>query len=76
MARKIIIAEILNLIKGIGGNPNRFMGTKSNINFLGKGPKESPVPRSDRHEIIRPASKRDGHLRGGNGWRLRGCKQT
>ena len=45
MARKIIIGEILNLIKGLGGNPNKFMGTKTNINFLGKGPKEVPVPR-------------------------------
>ena len=41
MARKIIIGEILNLIKGLGGNPNKFMGTKSNINFLGKGPQEN-----------------------------------
>ena len=41
MARRIIIENILNLIKGLGGNPNKFMGTKSNINFLGKGPKES-----------------------------------
>jgi len=41
MARRIIIGEILNLIKGLGGNPNKFMGTKSNINFLGKGPKQS-----------------------------------
>ena len=41
MARKIIIGEILNLIKGLGGNPNKFMGTKTNINFLGKGPKEN-----------------------------------
>ena len=40
MARKIIIGEILNLIKGLGGNPNKFMGTRSNINFLGKGPQE------------------------------------
>ena len=39
MARRIIIGEILNLIKGLGGNPSKFMGTKSNINFLGKGPK-------------------------------------
>ena len=39
MARRIIIGEILNLIKGLGGNPNKFMGTKTNINFLGKGPK-------------------------------------
>ena len=41
MARKIIIGEILNLIKGLGGNPQKFMGTKTNINFLGKGPKEA-----------------------------------
>ena len=41
MARRIIIGEIVNLIKGLGGNPNKFMGTKSNISFLGKGPKES-----------------------------------
>ena len=41
MARKIIIGEILNLIKGLGGNPNKFMGTKTNISFLGKGPSEN-----------------------------------
>ena len=41
MARKIIIENILNLIKGIGGNPNKFMGTKTNVSFLGKGPQES-----------------------------------
>ena len=41
MARRIIIGEILNLIKGLGGNPNKFMGTKTNVSFLGKGPKES-----------------------------------
>jgi hypothetical protein len=41
MARRLIIEEILNLVKNIGGNPSRFMGTKTNINFLGKGPKEA-----------------------------------
>jgi len=41
MARRIIIEEILNLIKGLGGNPQKFMGTKTNINFLGKGPKQA-----------------------------------
>ena len=41
MARRIIIGEILNLIKGLGGNPNKFMGTKTNINFLGKCPQEN-----------------------------------
>ena len=41
MARRLIINNIVNLIKGLGGNPNKFMGTKTNINFLGKGPKGS-----------------------------------
>jgi len=41
MARRLIVNNILNLIKGIGGNPSKFMGTKSNITFLGKGPKGS-----------------------------------
>ena len=41
MARKIIIGEILNLIKSLGGNPKNYMGTKTNVNFLGKGPKEA-----------------------------------
>ena len=41
MARRFIVENIVNLIKGIGGNPNKFMGTKSNISFLGKGPKQS-----------------------------------
>ena len=41
MARRLIIGEILNLIKDIGGNPSKFMGTKTNINFLGKGPKQA-----------------------------------
>ena len=41
MARRFIVENIVNLIKAIGGNPNKFMGTKSNITFLGKGPKGS-----------------------------------
>ena len=41
MARRFIVENIVNLIKAIGGNPNKFMGTKSNISFLGKGPKQA-----------------------------------
>jgi hypothetical protein len=41
MARRFIVNNIVNLIKDLGGNPNKFMGTKSNITFLGKGPKGS-----------------------------------
>ena len=40
MARRFIVNNIVNLIKDLGGNPNKFMGTKSNISFLGKGPKQ------------------------------------
>ena len=36
MARRIIIDNILRLIQNIGGNPKNFMGTRTNINFLGK----------------------------------------
>ena len=35
--RKVLIESILGLAQKIGANPNKFMGTKSNINFLGTG---------------------------------------
>tara|TARA_R100000655_G_scaffold54258_1_gene92221 strand:+ start:108 stop:1400 length:1293 start_codon:yes stop_codon:yes gene_type:complete len=35
--RKILIESILGLAQKIGANPNKFMGTKQNINFLGTG---------------------------------------
>ena len=41
MARRFIVNNIVNLIKDLGGNPNKFIGTKSNISFLGKGPKQA-----------------------------------
>lgn len=37
--RKVLIESILGLAQKIGANPNKFMGTKSNINFLGTGDK-------------------------------------
>jgi hypothetical protein len=33
----------MNLAKAIGANPNKFMGTKTNITFLGKGPTKNPL---------------------------------
>jgi len=33
----------MNLAKAIGANPNKFMGTKTNITFLGKGPQRNPL---------------------------------
>ena len=35
--RKVLIDSILGLAQKIGANPSKFMGTKSNINFLGTG---------------------------------------
>jgi hypothetical protein len=35
--RKFLIESILGLAQKIGANPNKFMGTKTNINFLGTG---------------------------------------
>jgi len=35
--RKFLIESILGLAQKLGANPNKFMGTKQNINFLGTG---------------------------------------
>ena len=35
--RKFLIESILGLAQKLGANPNKFMGTKTNINFLGTG---------------------------------------
>ena len=35
--RKFLIEGILGLAQKLGANPNKFMGTKQNINFLGTG---------------------------------------
>ena len=37
--RKFLIENILGLAQKLGANPNKFIGTKSNINFLGTGDK-------------------------------------
>ena len=38
MAKKLILENLMKLAQGIGANPSKFMGTKTNISFLGKGP--------------------------------------
>jgi hypothetical protein len=35
--RKFLIESIMGLAQKLGANPNKFMGTKTNINFLGTG---------------------------------------
>jgi len=37
MARKEIVTQIVSLFQKLGGNINDVLGTKTNVNFLGKG---------------------------------------
>ena len=43
MARNLILQNLMQLAKNIGANQNKFMGTRSNISFLGKGPTKNPL---------------------------------
>ena len=43
MARKLVLENLMKLAQGIGANPQKFMGTKSNITFLGTGPQKNPL---------------------------------
>ena len=43
MARKLVLENLMKLAQGIGANPSKFMGTKSNITFLGTGPQKNPL---------------------------------
>jgi hypothetical protein len=43
MARQLILQNLMKLARGIGANPSKFMGTRTNITFLGKGPTKNPL---------------------------------
>ena len=43
MAKRFTIEVLMDLAKSIGANPNKFMGTKTNITFLGTGPTKNPL---------------------------------
>ena len=43
MARKFILENLMKLAQGIGANPSKFMGTRTNISFLGSGPTKNPL---------------------------------
>ena len=43
MAKRFTLEILMDLAKAIGANPNKFMGTRSNISFLGKGPTRNPL---------------------------------
>ena len=40
MASETLIRTALQLAKQLGANTSKFMGTKSNVSFLGTGPKD------------------------------------
>lgn len=53
MASKTLIAEALKLYKKLGGNTSKILGTRSNVNFLGKGDSpESMVEMSINPEAL------------------------
>ena len=43
MARRFTLELLMDLAKSIGANHNKFMGTRTNISFLGKGPTKNPL---------------------------------
>ena len=43
MAKRYTIELLMNLASKIGANPQKFMGTRTNISFLGKGPTKNPL---------------------------------
>ena len=43
MAKRFTIEALMKLAQSIGVNPQKFMGTRTNINFLGKGPTKNPL---------------------------------
>jgi len=43
MAKRYTIELLMNLAKAIGANPSKYMGTRTNISFLGKGPTKNPL---------------------------------
>ena len=43
MANQLVLQNLMKLAQGIGANPQKFMGTRTNISFLGKGPTKNPL---------------------------------
>ncbi len=43
MANLFTLRALMALATKIGANPNKFMGTRSNISFLGTGPQKNPL---------------------------------
>ena len=55
MASKNLIDIALKLSKELGANTNKFLGSRTNISFLGKGPKDDLLFQSDLNVEALPA---------------------
>jgi len=55
MASKSLIDIALKLSKQLGANTNKFLGSRSNISFLGKGPKDDLLFQADLNVEALPA---------------------
>jgi len=55
MASKNLIDIALRLSKQLGANTNKFLGSRTNITFLGKGPKDDLLFQSDLNVEALPA---------------------
>ena len=55
MASKSFIDIALKLYKELGANTNKFLGSRTNISFLGKGPKDDLLFQSDLNVEALPA---------------------
>jgi len=75
MARREILNAILQSFKKLGGNTNEVLGTKTNVNFLGKGKSPELMLDMDLNEealAILPQSKAVEELTGSVGYAVAG----
>ena len=75
MARKQTLDAIIQLYKKLGGNTSEVLGTKTNINFLGKGKTPEPILEMDINAEalgVMPQSKAIEELTNSVGYALSG----
>ena len=60
MAKRFILQNLMKLAKDVGANQNKFMGTRTNITFLGKGPTKNPLFQSPLAGIDEASMKQLG----------------
>ena len=75
MARRELVNTIVQLYKRLGGNTNDVLGTKTNVNFLGKGKSPELMLDMDINEealAILPQSKAVEELKNSVGYAVSG----